>query len=77
MDVEWVEITNTGTDIVDLTGWELRSGTGFALPPVTIEPGAFIVYPLGDDSITLTNGQGTLELNDPEGNTSHTVIWDH
>ena len=77
MDGEWVEITNTGSEIVDLTGWELRSGTGFALPPATIAPGAFIVYPLGNDSITLTNGQGTLELNDPEGNTSHTVIWDH
>ena len=77
MDGEWVEITNIGNQSVDLAGWELRSGTGFALPPTSLDPGAFMVYPLGEHSITLTNVQGMLELNDPEGNTSHTVIWDH
>ena len=77
LDGEWVEITNAGDQIVDLAGWELRSGTGFALPPTSLDPGAFMVYPLGEQSITLTNGQGVLELNDPEGNATHTVIWDH
>ena len=77
MDGEWVEIVNTGTEVVDLAGWELRSGSGFNLPPSTLGPGEFAVYALGNDSITLTNGQGTLKLNDPEGNSAHTVIWDH
>ena len=77
MDGEWIEITNTGNQIVDLAGWALRSGTGFALPPTSLDPGAFMVYPLGEESMTLTNGQGTLKLNDPEGNSAHTVIWDH
>ena len=77
MDGEWVEITNVGNQSVDLTGWELRSGSGFALPPATLSPGAFMVYPLGGESITLTNSQGTLNLNDPEGNSAHTVVWDH
>jgi phosphatidylserine/phosphatidylglycerophosphate/cardiolipin synthase-like enzyme len=77
MDGEWVEITNTGNQTVDLTDWELRSGTGFSLPPTSLESGAYMVYPLGDVSMTLTNGQGVLELNDPEGNSTHTVIWDH
>ena len=77
MDGEWVEITNIANQSVDLTGWELRSGSGLALPPGTLSPGAFMVFPLGDDSITLTNNQGTLKLNDPDGNPAHTVIWSH
>ncbi|MEE2748177.1 MAG: lamin tail domain-containing protein [Candidatus Thermoplasmatota archaeon] len=77
MDGEWVEIVNTGNQSVDLTGWELRSGSGFSLPPATLLPGDYMVYPLGDHSITLTNNQGTLELNDPEGNSTHSVVWDH
>jgi len=77
MDGEWIEITNTGNQIVDLAGWELRSGTGFALPTASLNPGAFMVYPLGEESMTLTNGQGTLKLNDPGGNSVHTAIWDH
>jgi phosphatidylserine/phosphatidylglycerophosphate/cardiolipin synthase-like enzyme len=77
MDGEWVEITNIGSDPVDLTGWELRSGSGLSLPPATLSPGAYMVYPLGGESMTLTNAQGTLKLNDPDGNSAHTVIWDH
>ena len=77
MDGEWVEIVNTGDQPVDLTGWELRSSTGFSLPPTVLNPDAYIVYPLGDDSITLTNNQGELKLNNPEGESAHTAIWDH
>ena len=36
-----------------------------------------MVYPLGGESITLTNAQGTLKLNDPQGISVHTVVWDH
>ncbi len=72
---EWVEITNIGNDTVDLAGWELRSGSGFTLPPIPLEPGAFMAFPLGNASISLTNAQGTLKLNDPSGNPAHTVIW--
>ena len=77
MDGEWVEIVNTGNQTVDLSGWELRSGSGFALPSSTLAPGEYAVYPIGSQSITLTNAQGTLKLNDPEGITVHTVVWDH
>jgi len=77
MDGEWVEITNIGNDSVDLAGWELRTSSGFSLPPTMIEPGAFLVFPLGDESLSLTNAQGTLKLNDPQGESTHTVIWDY
>ena len=77
MEGEWVELVNTGNQTVDLTGWELRSGSGFALPSSTLAPGEYVVYPLGGESITLTNAQGTLKLNDPQGISVHTVVWDH
>jgi len=77
MDGEWVEIVNNGNQSIDLTGWEIRSGSGFSLPPATLQPDAYMVYPIGEESITLTNNQGTLKLNNPDGNTTHTVIWDH
>ncbi len=77
MDGEWVELVNTGNESVDLSGWELRSGVGFSLPPAVIAPGEYVVYPLGDESISLTNSQGNLKLNDPQGISVHTVVWDH
>ena len=72
---EWVEVTNIGNDTVDLAGWELRSGAGMALPPVMLDPGALVALPLSNTSLTLTNAQGTLKLNDPLGETAHTVVW--
>ena len=54
MDGEWVELVNTGNQTVDLTGWELRSGSGYNLPSSSLAPGEYAVFPLGGESITLT-----------------------
>ena len=71
---DWVELTNTGTDPVDVSGWKLRDG-GDTNPTVsipggtTIAPGAFYAiyteipppgFGLGvDDEITLFRTDGT------------------
>ena len=39
MDGEWVELVNTGNQTVDLTGWELRSGSGYNLPSSSLALG--------------------------------------
>ena len=77
MEGEWVELVNTGNQTVDLTGWELAIWLWIRIAFVNSGPGEYVVYPLGGESITLTNAQGTLKLNDPQGISVHTVVWDH
>ncbi|MDP6899257.1 MAG: lamin tail domain-containing protein [Candidatus Thalassarchaeaceae archaeon] len=74
---EWVEIVNIGNDSVDVTGWELRSGTGFVLPPLVLAPGQYHVYHLDSVSMSLPNIGGTLKLSDSAGEPVHTVIWEY
>lgn len=41
---EWLELVNTGTNAVDVSGWRFTEGVRFTLPPNTrIPPGAFLV----------------------------------
>ncbi|WP_418059917.1 lamin tail domain-containing protein [Pimelobacter simplex] len=71
---DWVEITNTGTAPVDVSGWKVRdadAGHPFAVVPsgTTLAPGAFFAlytefpppgFGLGvDDSVTLYQADGT------------------
>ncbi|MED5487194.1 MAG: lamin tail domain-containing protein [Candidatus Thermoplasmatota archaeon] len=74
-DGEWVEIKNVGNHSIDLSGWELRTNSGFSLPSDTIYPGEYLVYHLGGEGVSLSNGQGTLQLNDPQGETVDMAIW--
>ena len=38
----WVELLNTGSAVVNLTGWHLK-GTGFYFPDMAIQPGSYLV----------------------------------
>lgn len=41
---EWLELVNTGTNRVDVSGWRFTEGVRFTIPPNTrIEPGGFLV----------------------------------
>jgi hypothetical protein len=52
-DEEWLELLNTGQAGVDLTGWRLAGGIGFAFPPGTsIAAGGFLV--IARDAAALT-----------------------
>ena len=74
-DGEWVEITNTGNQSIDLGGWELRTNSALSLSSETIYPGEYIVFYFGGEGVSLSNGQGTLQLNNPQGETIDTAIW--
>ncbi len=83
-DEEWIELTNRGTETVDLTGWRLRGGIEFDFEDdALLAPGAFLVvaedaetlalkYPditiIGDYRGTLRNGEDLVELRDALGN---------
>lgn len=42
---EWIELYNTGSEAVDLTGWELgdEDGNWFIFPSFTLNPGRYVV----------------------------------
>lgn len=43
-DYEWIELVNTGTSVVDISGWKLVTGTVMRqLPAAFIDPGGYII----------------------------------
>ncbi|MCA9247892.1 MAG: lamin tail domain-containing protein, partial [Planctomycetales bacterium] len=40
---EFIEFTNTGSTVIDLSGLQLVDGVGFVFPPTMLEPGSHIV----------------------------------
>jgi len=74
---EWVELYNAGNESIDLTGWKLRSGTGYTLPMLSLDVGEYHVAYLGTHSISLPNNGGTLELSDYDDNLVQTVTWEY
>ena len=43
--IEWVELHNPTSLLVDMAGWQLTSGSAsFQIPDASIEPGEFLVY---------------------------------
>ncbi|MHA1284769.1 MAG: lamin tail domain-containing protein [Promethearchaeota archaeon] len=82
---EWIEIYNPTDSSIDLTGWEIRDGSGTleaSLTPVsTLGPKQVIT--IGDyaastnynDSITLTDGGDELILEDASDNIQDVVVW--
>ncbi|MFA6042991.1 MAG: lamin tail domain-containing protein [Patescibacteria group bacterium] len=63
---EWVEIENTGTKAVDLTGWVLRSSTRQLKLQLLVAPKAVLKLTADDLPFALRNDGGTLELVDPD-----------
>jgi hypothetical protein len=90
-DEEWVELTNRGTDEVDLSGWQLVDALAFDFPEGTVlAPGDFVVvaseaaalaatHPqieiLGDFAGGLGNGSDRILLLDALGNPADEVHY--
>lgn len=90
-DEEWLELHNRGPEVVDLTGWQLVDGIGFAFPDDTrIEPGGYLVvaddaaafaldHPgvavVGDYEGRLGNGGERIVLLDARGNPADEVRY--
>lgn len=87
---EWVELYNRGTEVVDLTGWQLGQDITYDFPAQTFIPaGGYLVvardtgfmatnYPglgvLGPFSGSLHHG-GHVQLVDPAGNPANDVVY--
>ena len=88
---EWVELMNTGTSDIDLTGWWLEDAAGTQLPfntthlvNATSNPSSYIISP-GEHRIiaingtsaygVLNNGAETLTLKWPNGSASQEISW--
>lgn len=90
-DEEWIELVNTGSAPVDLSGWSLQEGINFAFPDgSTIGPDEYVViandktllhtkYPdisiVGSFSGRLANGGERLLLADSSGNPADEVTY--
>ncbi|HKP15350.1 MAG TPA: lamin tail domain-containing protein [Gemmatimonadaceae bacterium] len=87
---EWIEITNTGTVVADLRGWELRSANdpGYVVPQSVIVPpnGAVLLARSANavpgmrpalvySGIILGNNADWLVLRDPAGTTRDSLAW--
>ncbi len=48
---EFIEIVNTGTAPVDLTGWRFAGGIDYEIPSATIEPGRYLVVAFDKDAL--------------------------
>ncbi len=83
IDEEYIELLNTGSQTVDLAGWQLKRGVDFTFSPIHLAPGAMLVvaadasafalrYPavtpvVGGWQGRLSNSGETLELVDAMG----------
>jgi len=88
---EWVEIMNTGTNDIDLTGYSLADAAGNTLEfntthlvNATASPSSFIIAAGGHRIIAvngtspygvLNNGAETLTLKWPNGSPTHEISW--
>lgn len=63
-DGEWIELFNSGTEPVDLSGWVLKdaSGKSFSLDGYRIAPAEYLVLNSKTTKIGLNNGGETLFL---------------
>ncbi len=89
-DVEFLEITNAGTDAINLSGCTITEGVRYSFPYGTIlAPGGFIVLAEDDTEFQLAygfnafgqyagaldNGGEFLKLSDPFGNLIDAVVY--
>lgn len=69
---EWIELTNGGTEAVDLGNWEIDDGEGGSDPYIfpadtIIEPGETLVIPRKDSGVALNNNADRVQLSDFTG----------
>jgi hypothetical protein len=73
---EWVELSNTGSSLVDLTGWRLTAdGKKFFTLQGAIGPQGRIVLPRTQSKIALKNTDGKLALYDVTGRLADQVSF--
>ena len=76
---QWVELFNSGTDPVDLTGWSVTDASGIggararALPPATLPAGAYLVvhFASGPTQLDFSGGSGDYYT----GDSTDTPYW--
>ena len=88
--LEFIEVTNTGPEPVDVAGWKLSGEISFAFPAgSTLEPGAFAVVAkdgdvlkefygvdaIGEFAKSLSNRGGELTLSDAQGQVVEKVVY--
>ena len=83
---EWIELHNTGTSAVDVSGWELSDGDALTIPlSGTLAGGAYAVLERTDDTTApgaafltytgaLNNGGATLTLRDADAGVADQVF---
>ncbi|HEV7950911.1 MAG TPA: lamin tail domain-containing protein, partial [Glaciihabitans sp.] len=90
-DAEFVELHNRGSQPVDVSGWKLKEGVNFTIPPGTImQPGAYLVIganaswlnanyaginAVGNWDGQLANSGEMLKLDDANGNLANAVDY--
>jgi DNA/RNA endonuclease YhcR with UshA esterase domain len=73
---EWIEVVNDGTQTVSLEGWQLTDQTSYyTIGALTITPGEYVVFEIGDTGISLNNTGDTLYLIDPFGGIIHGTTY--
>jgi hypothetical protein len=72
---EYIELTNMGTEPVDLQNWKLDNGVGgssnpYSLPEVTLLPRQIVHFFRTETSVALSDGGSTVRLLKPDGRTA-------
>ena len=78
---EWIEITNGGTESVNLGNWTLDDGPGGSKPytfsdDTIIEPGQTLLVDRGESKIALNNSNETVQLSDFEGSSVDEIHYE-
>ncbi|MFN0127503.1 MAG: lamin tail domain-containing protein [Verrucomicrobiales bacterium] len=59
-EAEWIEIHNSDSVAVDLTGWRIDEGVAFTFPAVSLQPGGFLVLAANRDLFLSEHGGNTI-----------------
>ncbi len=78
---EWIELTNTGENDVNMGNWKLDDGEGGSKPYVlpdmlTIKAGSAVVFKASESKLSLANAKDTVRLFDPDGKALQTVEYE-
>lgn len=71
-DLQYVELFNRGSNVVDLSGWAFRQGFKFTFPPgTTLPPGGFVVVCRNQAAFARHYGSGVHAVGDAAGRLKH------
>lgn len=74
---EWIELVNTGSKSVYVGGWQLTDESRyFTIGDITIQPGEYVVFEVGETHINLNNSGDTIFLIDPFGSIINGTTYD-